>query len=116
MTPPGGTFLAKVSGGAVQLPPPVKRYCEASEWSLFRVRSTDDHRLELQPVRGEGGCDFSDDSSAYLSALAPDGRLWIPAPLRTTVGMGEQSVMMRVENGVIAIYLRKVFETLGFGP
>jgi hypothetical protein len=30
--------------------------------------------------------------------------------------MGEQSVMMRIEDGAIGIYLRKVFETLGFGP
>jgi hypothetical protein len=36
--------------------------------------------------------------------------------LRALVGLGEQSVMMRAENGAICIYLRKVFETLGFGP
>jgi hypothetical protein len=32
------------------------------------------------------------------------------------VGMGEQSVMMRIEKGSIGVFLRKVFETLGFGP
>jgi hypothetical protein len=32
------------------------------------------------------------------------------------VSLGEQSVMMRVESEGIGIYLRKVFETLGFGP
>jgi hypothetical protein len=113
MTPPTGTFLAKVRDGAVQLPPPLKRFCEASEWTLFRVVRRDENCLQIEPILHD---DISGISDEFQSSLSPEGRLWIPAPLRALVGLGEQSVMIRAENGAIRIYLRKVFETLGFGP
>jgi len=113
MTPPSGTFLAKVRDGAVGLPPPLKRFCEASKWSLFRVAQQDENSLLVQPILPD---DDSIVSGEFQSSLSPEGILWIPAPLRVLVGLGEQSVMMRAENGAIHIYLRKVFETLGFGP
>ena len=80
---------------------------------MFRVEVTDDDRLELNPVLGDDEIDRSDE---FHSSLSSDGKHWIPAVLRTMVGMGEQSVMMRVERIGIAVFLRKVFETLGFGP
>ena len=113
VTPPAGTFLAKVRDGAIQLPPPLKRYCDASEWTLFHVVRHGDDRLEIHPIAPEENADVTAD---FYSSLTPDGRLWIPAALRDLVALGEQSVMMRVEGGGIGIYLRKVFETLGFGP
>jgi hypothetical protein len=113
MTPPSGTFLAKVRDGAVQLPPPLKRFCEASEWTLFRITRRDENCLQIGPILPN---DISGISDEFQSSLSPEGRLWIPAPLRAMVGLGEQSVMMRAENGAIHIYLRRVFETLGFGP
>ena len=113
MTPPSGTFLATVRDGAVQLPAPLKRFCEANQWTLFRVVRRDENSLTLQPVLPGEVSGIADE---YQSCLSTEGRLWIPAPLRALVGLGEQSVMMRAENGVIHIYLRKVFETLGFGP
>ena len=113
MTPPAGTFLAKVRDGAVQLPPPLKRFCEASGWTLFRIARQDANCLEIRPILPDDSSGISDE---FQSSLSPDGRLWIPAPLRSLVGLGEQSVMMRAENGSILIYLRGVFETLGFGP
>ncbi len=125
MTPPSGTFLARVREGAVQLPPPLKRFCDDSGWTLFRVERRNRNRLELQPILPDEPAVFDDPSGSGLltgmtdefqSSLSPEGRLWIPAPLRLLVGLGEQSVMMRVENGAIEIYLRGVFETLGFGP
>jgi hypothetical protein len=48
-----------------------------------------------------------DSATPFHAGLGPDGRLWIPAELR------KKSVMLRVENGVINMYLRKVFETRG---
>ena len=113
MAPPSGTFLAQVRDGAVQLPTPLKRFCEVSEWTLFRVVRNDENCLKIQPILPG---DISGISDEYQSSLSPEGRLWIPAQLRALVGLGEQSVMMRAENGAIHIYLRKVFETLGFGP
>jgi len=110
MLAPAGTFLAPVRNGAIQLPPPLKQYCEAEGWSLFRFVVSGDDRLTMQPVLAE------DSAADFQASLSPDGRLWIPAALRKTVSLGEQSVMLRVENGVINMYLRKVFETLGFRP
>jgi len=110
MIAPAGTFLAPVRNGAIQLPPPLKLYCEAEGWSLFRFVVTGDDHLTMQPVLPEGS------ATPFHASLGPDGRLWIPAKLRRTVSLGEQSVMLRVENGVINVYLRKVFETLGFRP
>jgi hypothetical protein len=113
MIPPAGTFLAKVRDGAIQLPPPLKRYCDASQWTLFRVERLSGDRLQLRPIAPGEDTDVTAD---FYSSLTTDGRLWVPAALRELVSLGEQSVMMRVENEGIGIYLRKVFETLGFGP
>jgi hypothetical protein len=113
MTPPKGTFLAKVRDGAVQLPPPLRRFCNDSDWTLFRVARRDENCLEIRPILPDEASEIAGD---FQSSLSPEGSLWIPAPLRALVGLGEQSVMMRAENGAICIYLRKVFETLGFGP
>ncbi len=110
MTPPAGTFLAPVRNGAIQLPPPLKEYCDAEGWSLFRFVVNGKDHLTMQPVLPE------DSAVDFHASLGPDGRLWIPAELRKTVSLGEQSVMLRVENGAISMYLRKVFETLGFRP
>jgi hypothetical protein len=113
MNPASGTFMAKARGGAVEFPPPIRRFCDVNQWSLFRVLMLDDDRLEIQPVLPGEESDLDRD---YHSSLSPEGQLWIPAALRELVTLGEQSVMMRIEDGVIRIYLRKVFRTLGFGP
>ncbi|HEX4276803.1 MAG TPA: hypothetical protein VHZ74_15705 [Bryobacteraceae bacterium] len=110
MTPPTGTFLARVRNGVIQIPAPLKQYCDAAGWTLFRFTATGDDRLAMQPV-------LPDDPAAdFHASLGPDGRLWIPADLRARVSLGEQSVMLRIEDGAIAMYLRKVFDTLGFRP
>jgi hypothetical protein len=110
MEPPAGTFLAKVRNGAIYFPPPLRAYCSSETWDLFRVLPGDRDRLVLEPVTESGTVDDA------CSSLSDDGRLWIPAALRESVSLAEQSVMMRVENGTIGVYLRKVFDTLGFRP
>ncbi|MES1258244.1 MAG: hypothetical protein ABUS51_07430 [Acidobacteriota bacterium] len=113
MTPPAGTYLAKVRGGLIQFPAPIQGWCEAAGWTLFRVEAVAENRLDIRPVLAEDGSDLPDE---FLSSLSGDGKLWIPAMLRGLVGLGEQSVMMRFQDGGIEIFLRKVFQTLGFGP
>jgi hypothetical protein len=110
VAPPIGTFLAKVRAGAIQFPPPLKAYCDAEGWDLFRVMPADPDRLTLEPVGSD------DPVDKLCSSLSADGNLWIPAPLRASVRLAEQSVMLRIENGVVGVYLRKVFDTLGFRP
>jgi hypothetical protein len=113
--PPAGTFLASVRNGVIQLPPPLKRFCEAEGWSLFRFIVMGPDHLRMQPILAEKStADFSADD--LCASLGADGRLWVPGPLRETVSLGEQSVMLRVEDGAIGMYLRKVFKTLGFRP
>jgi len=121
VNPPPGTFLAKVREGVIQLPPPLKRFCEASGWTLFAVSMRDHSSLELRPILPDDNAadpivtDTLQDSLPY-SSLSDEGKLWIPASIRGPLRLGEQSVMMRIEGDVMAVYLRKVFETLGFGP
>jgi hypothetical protein len=110
---PAGTFLAQVRGGAIQFPPPIQHYCNDNGWTLFRVAMLDDDRLEIVPVLAG---DDTDVMREYHSSLSQEGRLWIPMVLRELVSLREQSVMMRMEGDAIRIYLRKVFETLGFRP
>jgi hypothetical protein len=92
------------------MPPPLLQYCEAQGWSLFHFTVANSDQLIVSPV-------LPDDAAQDLQAsLGSDGKLWIPAELRTSVSLGEQSVMLRLENGAIGMYLRKVFDTLGFRP
>ena len=117
VAPPLGTFLAKVRGGAIYFPAPIKAYCDAEGWDLFRVVPGDKDRLVLEPVPASAPEPVQTDGlSSSLSSMSADGRLWIPAEVRQSVAMLEQSVMMRIENGAIGVYLRKVFDTLGFRP
>lgn len=110
MTPPGGTFLAPVRNGAIRIPGPIKEYCDAESWSLFRFDIIDRDHLTMHPVLPR------DSRGDFHASLAPDGLLWIPADVRKSLALGEQSVMLRIEGAVIHVYLRKVFDTLGFRP
>ncbi len=110
MTPPSGTFLAPVRNGALRIPPPLKRYCDAETWSLFRFDIVDKDHLTMHPVLPR------DADADFHASLTPEGLLWIPAALRKSLALGEQSVMLRIEGDVIHVYLRKVFDTLGFRP
>lgn len=114
MTIPVGTFLAPVRSGVVQLPPPIVRYCQAAEWTLFRINFLDEERLEFVPVMPDD--DLEDVAVGYHSSLSADGKLWVPAELREAVMLGDQSVMVRIEDFTIRMYLRRVFKTLGYGP
>jgi hypothetical protein len=102
--------MAPVRNGAIRFPAPFRQFCDSQGWNLFRIEVAGDNHLALHPVL-EG-----DDASELQASFTPDGRLWIPAELREAVSLAEQSVMMRALEGVIHVYLRNVFDTLGFGP
>ncbi len=117
MAPPAGTFLAKVRSGAIQFPQPLKAYCEAEGWDLFRVVAGDRDRLFARTDHQQRDeSDETDLTGSYCSSLSADGRLWIPAELRESVALMEQSVMMRIENSTIGVYLRKASILWGFAP
>lgn len=109
MLPPEGTFLAPVRQGMIQLPPPIHRYCLSEGWTLFRFEVTAADYVTIRPV-------LKDDTGAFHASLGADGKLWIPAELRTSLALGEQSVMLRIEDAAVRMYIRKVFEALGFRP
>ena len=110
MMPPAGTFLARVRDGVIQLPPPLKQYCEAQSWTLFHFALIGSDHLTMKPVLG------GDMGAPFHASLNPDGRLRVPEGLRNRISLGEQSVMMRMEEGIMHVYLRRVFDTLGFRP
>jgi hypothetical protein len=102
--------MAPVRKGSVRFPPALKKFCDGQGWNLLRIAVAGDDHLTVQPVLA------GDDNEGLPASLTPDGELWIPAELRQAVSLGEQSVMMRAGHGVIHVYLRKVFDTLGFRP
>ncbi len=110
MIAPAGTFLGPVRNGAIRIPGPIKEYCDAEGWSLFRFDVIDRDHLTMFPVLPK------DSRANFHASLSPDGLLWIPADLRESLALGEQSVMLRIEGGAIQVYIRKVFDTLGFRP
>lgn len=110
MTPPAGTFLAPVRNGAIRIPASLRDYCDQQGWSLFRFDVIDGDHLTMHPVLP------ADSTTSFHASLAPEGLLWVPADVRKSVALGEQSVMLRIEDGAIHVYLRHVFDTLGFRP
>ena len=113
MTVPAGTFLAEVRNGVVHLPAPIRSFCEVKGWTLFRVVELDHDRLEVHPILPG---DADDVTEELCCCLSEDGNLWIPGEMREAVTLGDQMVMIRVEEGSLRVYLRKVFDTLGFRP
>jgi hypothetical protein len=109
LTEPAGTYLASVRNGSMQLPPAIAEYCRSAGWSLFCFIVADKDHVTIRPILPE-------QSGAFHASLDADGKLWIPSELRRRIDLAEQSVMLRVENGGINMYLRKVFETLRFRP
>jgi hypothetical protein len=110
MEPPAGTFIARGETGAIRLPPTIYSYCQVQGWTLFHFEVVDRDHMVMRPVLA-GAPD-----APFHASLGEDGLLWIPAELRESVALGEQSVMLRIENATIRVYLRKVFDTLGFRP
>lgn len=109
MPPPEGTYLAPLKNGALRFPAPLRAYCQCEGWDLFRFVILDHDHMRIEPVIG-------DSAETFHASFTPDGLLWIPEELRESVELSEQSVMLRLENGAISVYIRKVFETLGFRP
>jgi hypothetical protein len=107
---PAGTFIARVRNGAIQMPPPLLAYCQSENWTLFHFRVANEDQLTMLPVLPE------DSATEFQASLDSQGTLWIPADIRKLIDLREQSVMLRVEDGAISMYLRKVFDTLGFRP
>ena len=50
MTPPVGTFLSPLRKGALQMPPPLLRYCVSAGWTLVHFIVVDHDHLTMQPV------------------------------------------------------------------
>jgi hypothetical protein len=85
-------------------------YCNAEGWTLFHFRVASEDQLIMLPVLPE------DTASNFQASLSPEGMLWIPSDIRGMIDLHEQSVMLRIEGGAISMYLRKIFDTLGFRP
>lgn len=106
---PEGTFLAPVRAGHMQFPQAIHDWCLLEGWSLFRFTIADRDHVVIHPV-------MPGEREEFHACLDADGRLWIPAEFREKIELGEQSVMLRIENGAIRMFLRRVFEALGFRP
>lgn len=104
MTVPEGNYLARVRKNAIEFPPPIRRFCEEQCWDRFEVLILDKDHLVLRP---------DPDGPAMLNS---ESKLPLTAAIAQASQLGEQSVMLRIEDGLIHVAVRKVFETLGFRP
>ena len=50
MTPPVGTFIARVMDGGIELPPAIHAYCGVAGWTLFRFVVVDRNHMVMRPV------------------------------------------------------------------
>ena len=104
MTVPEGNYLARVRKNAIEFPPPIRRFCEEQCWGRFEVLVLDKDHLVLRP---------DPDGTAMLNS---ESKLPLTEAIAQASQLGEQSVMLRIEDGLIHVAVRKVFETLGFRP
>ena len=54
--------------------------------------------------------------SGFKTAVDSTGAINISEEIRLRISLDGQSVMVRIEEDVLRIYLRHVFKTLGFRP
>ena len=104
MSTPVGNYLATTRKGALNLSPPIRRYCSEQGWARFEVLVLDHDHLILRP---------DPDGDTLLDA---DGKLALAPAVIEAIELGEQSVMLRIESGLIHVAIRQVFDTLGFRP
>jgi hypothetical protein len=102
--------MAAVRKDAIQFPPPLRAFCDGQGWRLFHIAVEGENHLTIQPVFAD------DDAPGVYTSFTSDGKLRIPGEVRDAVSLGEQSVMMRAEESLIHVYVKNVFDTLGFRP
>ena len=113
MQPPAGTFLATTTDDRVQLPPAIVAFLRESQWTEVLVTSSAaDEVITIYPIPYLG----VSVETGFTSEMTADGVIAIGDQNRRTVGLNGQGVMVRVESDILRIYLRRVFQTLGFRP
>ena len=106
------TYLAQTKGDRIQLPPAIAEQVRNSGWIDILVAASDDNEsLTAFPLPHP-----SAPAEGHTTQLDSQDGLRISEPLRQQVSLDGQSVMVRFEEDVLRIYLRRVFKTLGFRP
>ena len=106
------TYLAQTKGDRIQLPPAIADHVRNSGWlEVLVAPAADNESLTVYPMPHPAA-----PAGGYTTTIEPSAALHISEPIRKQVSLDGQNVMVRVEDDVVRIYLRKVFKTLGFRP
>ena len=73
--------------------------------------AADNESLTVYPLPHPGA-----PMSGLKTAVDSAGAITISEEIRQLISLDGQSVMVRIEENVLRIYLRHVFKTLGFRP
>ena len=106
------TYIAQTKGDRIQLPPAIAEQARKSRWIDVRIAPAEDKEsLSVYPLPHPDA-----PVEGFTTQLDPLDGLHISEELRKRVSLDGQSVMVRFEDDVLRIYLRRVFKTLGFRP
>lgn len=106
------TYIAKTEGDRLQLPPAIADYVRRAEWLDILVSPDSGAEcITLFPLPHPDA-----PPTGFTTRLEPGGALHLSPEVCRLLRLDGQSVMVRVEGDVIRVYLRRVFQTLGFRP
>jgi hypothetical protein len=106
------TYLAQTRGERIQLPPAIAEQVRTAGWlDVLVVPAADNESLTAYPLPHPGA-----PESGFTTHIDDTDGLHISESIRKQIALDGQSVMVRIEEDVLKIYLRRVFKTLGFRP
>jgi hypothetical protein len=106
------TYIAQTKGDRIQLPPVIAGQIRNAGWLAVLIAPAEDNESltayplphPMAPITG------------FTTQLDEKDGIHISDAIRRQVSLDGQSVMVRIEDDVLRIYLRHVFKTLGFRP
>src|SRR4051812_25886609 len=106
------TYLAQTKADRIQLPPAIAKQVRESGWlDILITADNGNESVTAYPLPHPGA-----PEAGYTTQLDSQDGLRLGEELRKQVALDGQSVMVRFEEDVLRIYLRRVFKTLGFRP
>ena len=106
------TYLAQTKADRIQLPPAIAEQVRNSGWLDIMIAADDGNEsLTAYPIPHPNA-----PAEGHTTQLDAQTGLCIGDKLRKQVNLDGQNVMVRFEGDALKIYLRRVFQTLGFRP
>ena len=106
---PVGTYIARTEDDIIHLPSPVADYVVEAGWQRVRVVPGDES-VTIVPLPSP------DAAGGHDAEVEAGGLVRIGSALQRQLGLEGQHVMVRFEGDTLRVFVRRVFQTLGFRP